>query len=204
MCMCECNLIGGENNQLVHNTLSHNYFYICLFSSHHGSPLLIYLCGQYRPWLSLYYPSMLPVLVFWQLVIPWELCKPGFFLFTLKWLTPSNNPFHRQYRVMLLGCVDRRQYTLPVKTRQVFPLCLVHLGGLKNPPHRPPWWEGRQDDCSSLHFSSEDLCVCFTHSPFWVKCYYTFENHWVKTPRRVHSSGSYYSFKNINIAIQIT
>lgn len=29
-CVCECNLIGGKNNQPVHNTLSHNSF-LCVF-----------------------------------------------------------------------------------------------------------------------------------------------------------------------------
>lgn len=65
------NLTGGENNQPVHNTLSHNSFYVCFFF-----PLLIHPCGQYGLWLSFSYPWF----------IPWEIFKSGFSLFTLKWL----------------------------------------------------------------------------------------------------------------------
>lgn len=120
-CACECNLIGGKNNQPVHNTLSHNSF-LCLFFV----------------FISLWFPSAnsslwsvqalvvtvlsMDVASYYILTVHYSmgnLLIRILFVYTEMACTLWHIPLH-QYMAMLSGCVDRRQNTLPLGTGQGF------------------------------------------------------------------------------------
>lgn len=80
----------------------------------------------------------------------------------------------------------------------IFSLCLTHLQELNEALYRPLWWEGMEaSGPSALVSNTTTLLLSLLHSHLlgeMLLCMAYLKNHRVEKHRKIHSSGSYYSF----------